>query len=598
MNPRQTAGRPYAGFSSEALETRLLLTAGDLDTAFRGGLFADAWMTSISDLAVQDDGKVVALGHRGQVVFDAPGGMQAALSRYNPDGALDKSFGDGGRVIIATSLDGAGHRLSILDNGDILIAGTASANYSSADLLLARLNGDGSFDKTFGEGGQVILDVADATSAESSDDTPIDLEPLPTGDFLVGFHEWAIGRFNRDGSLDQSFGKNGILRNRPYDGHFLFDLLPLPSGEFLGAGAWGVAESINGSSHWLEGGFDSRLVRYDADGTPDSAFGRDGIAEVAFSEGRSEHSVSYFGEPHAPITRLLLQEDGRIIAAGYEFSDLAAARYTADGRLDPTFTAPERFVRREGDHVLDYGNGYVDAFLQDDGGVILTASSFSHPDSTARGLALARLKPGGSLDDSFGDGGIAIRGLAPTAGAGPVWIRATALYGDKRILAAGPFDSDGRLGTDRAAVARVRLGDTDKPPAEPPTEPPPGPTPIDADAPRARLKRTGIQQRSARARFRIIFSDDSAIDASSLGDGDILVSARGGFEADARLDRVLIQSGGRRVVGIFSFPAPGGSWDRRDSRLYSFHLAQDAVADSLDNATDESLIRHRRLEFA
>ncbi|HEV8290821.1 MAG TPA: delta-60 repeat domain-containing protein [Tepidisphaeraceae bacterium] len=80
--------------SVDVLESRQLLAAGMLDTSFRGtGLFTDPAMTAIMDVAVQSDGKIVAVGYRNDAM---PSNHNMVVSRFDPNGALDSSFGPAG----------------------------------------------------------------------------------------------------------------------------------------------------------------------------------------------------------------------------------------------------------------------------------------------------------------------------------------------------------------------------------------------------------------------------------------------------------------------------------------------------------------------
>src|SRR6266550_7191272 len=75
----------------DVLEPRFLLAAGVLDTSFRGGgLFTDPAMTAINDVAIQADGKIVAVGYLNDAL---PSNHNMVVSRYDAKGVLDTSFG-------------------------------------------------------------------------------------------------------------------------------------------------------------------------------------------------------------------------------------------------------------------------------------------------------------------------------------------------------------------------------------------------------------------------------------------------------------------------------------------------------------------------
>jgi uncharacterized delta-60 repeat protein len=102
-------------------------------------------------LAVQQDGKIVAAGRAGS---------DFVLARYNPDGTPDAGFGGAGNV--TTDFGGvlfdAAFGVALQSNGKIVVAGGAFSP-PAADFALARYNTDGSLDPTFGSGGKVATDL-------------------------------------------------------------------------------------------------------------------------------------------------------------------------------------------------------------------------------------------------------------------------------------------------------------------------------------------------------------------------------------------------------------------------------------------------------
>src|SRR5206468_2470288 len=100
-------------------------------------------------VTIQTDGKIVVSGYA-----LAGGQDELALVRYSSDGSLDTSFGTGGKVLtyLGTSEEHA-TRVVIQPDGKILVAGTSSENgVSPTDLVLVRYNSDGSLDTSFGNG--------------------------------------------------------------------------------------------------------------------------------------------------------------------------------------------------------------------------------------------------------------------------------------------------------------------------------------------------------------------------------------------------------------------------------------------------------------
>ncbi|MFN9880044.1 MAG: calcium-binding protein, partial [Planctomycetota bacterium] len=135
-----------------------------------------------------------------------------ALVRYNANGSLDTSFGTGGKVTtpVGTSWD-EGRSVTVQPDGKIVVAGLARIG-STDDFALVRFNADGSLDTSFGTGGMVTTAIG--TSAVSA----FGLTIQPDGKIVVagyatisGTNDFALVRYNADGSLDARFDLAGTL---------------------------------------------------------------------------------------------------------------------------------------------------------------------------------------------------------------------------------------------------------------------------------------------------------------------------------------------------------------------------------------------------
>ena len=148
---------------AEAVEALAVTAAreGDLDTSFGGDgkvitNFGDS--SQASAVAIQPDGKIVVAGE-----VWVQGVRDIGLVRYLPDGTLDRTFGDFGRVITDFSHGvNAVSALVLQPDGKIVVAGTAVFNRSDA-FALARYLPDGTRDLTFGSNGTVITDFGAMT---------------------------------------------------------------------------------------------------------------------------------------------------------------------------------------------------------------------------------------------------------------------------------------------------------------------------------------------------------------------------------------------------------------------------------------------------
>jgi uncharacterized delta-60 repeat protein len=299
-----------------------------LDTTFgiQGNITTDfsARADIASALAIQSDGKIVAAGQAGL----GPQGYSFALVRYNRDGSFDAGFGIGGKVI--TDLLGPAETalaLAIQSDGGIIAAGVAYAGElpTSGDFALVRYQADGSLDRTFGIDGKVITDwsgVLDMARALAilSDGRIVAAGTAHLSDFRRLPWYGVLARYNTDGSVDTTFGTRGKVTTDALDTG-ISALAIQSEGKILAAGG----SQSTGSS------LDFGLVRYNDDGSLDITFGAGGTVTTAFGPWRDR------------VFALSLQPDGKIVAGGETESRedggsaFGLARYNQDGSLDTSF---------------------------------------------------------------------------------------------------------------------------------------------------------------------------------------------------------------------------------------------------------------------
>jgi uncharacterized delta-60 repeat protein len=399
------------------LEDRTLLSPGDLDPTFgTGGLvisdfpgFANATANS---LVVQADGEILVAGGA-----YGPGstGTGFALTGFTRDGSLDLSFGEGGHV--ATSFPGwaggAALGIAVQADGRIVVAGVVGnpgGLYGGPGVFaLARYNRDGSLDVSFGTNGLVTTAFPGEFYADA---TGIALQPdgriVAAGSTFAPkqtFHHVVVARYNSDGSLDPSFGTGGRVDTNVSSS-------PLVNGVAVGDGHVVVV----GSAGRLV------LVRYNDDGRLDPSFGTGGVVSTAFPgfDGAGGNSVAVLA-------------DGRILAAGAAFNRspvderFALARCNSDGILDPTF-GTGGFVTTAFDQFEANASALA---LQRDGRIVLVGHVYS-PSGTQ--VALARYESDGTQDESFGTDGRVITAFPGSTRAEAVGV---AVQPDGRLVATG-----------------------------------------------------------------------------------------------------------------------------------------------------------------
>lgn len=168
------------------------------------------YLTSITDLAIQPDGRIIAAG--GVQKMGALPIMDFYVARLTSDGKMDSSFGDHGVHILDLGGDENVDTISLQNDGKIVLAGS-TFNFISMnfDFGLVRLDADGILDPSFNGSGVIITDLVGG-----GDDLVLDSAYQPDGKTVVvgytnsyGPHDFAFARYNPDGSLDLDFGVEG-----------------------------------------------------------------------------------------------------------------------------------------------------------------------------------------------------------------------------------------------------------------------------------------------------------------------------------------------------------------------------------------------------
>jgi uncharacterized delta-60 repeat protein len=344
---------------------------GGLDQSFgrRGklvngfGSMSVALDPAASAVAVQRDGRIVAAGETGESPHN-----RFALARYTPDGNLDPTFGRGGKVQTAVGSESQASDVAIQDDGKIVAAGSNGLD-DAGEFALARYTPDGNLDPTFGTSSKVLTGFGPKRRASASAVAiQRDGKIIAVGSSSRDQSDFALARYLSGGGLDPSFGKGGKVLTAfgSQRSDFARDVAPQADGKIVAAGS---------SCTWPSGqdyDCDFALARYLSDGRLDKSFGKGGKLLTAFGSQTPDY-----------LAGIDIQADGKIVAAGESRGKFALAHYTADGRLDPSFG--------DGGKVLTGGGfGSISAIaFQRDGKIIAAGGP---------GFALARYNADGSLD--------------------------------------------------------------------------------------------------------------------------------------------------------------------------------------------------------
>ncbi|QQS36615.1 MAG: T9SS type A sorting domain-containing protein [Ignavibacteriales bacterium] len=284
---------------------------GTLDNTFGTGGVVHHSVTNGSDwiksVAIQPDGKIIAAGEGQQ-----DGIYCFALARYNPDGSLDNTFGSQGTTI--TIVDSAHyntiHSIALQSDGKIIVA----SGYFG---ILARYNNDGTLDNTFGMNGFIQTEADFLESVVIQDNGKI--VAVGSNKLTSSEYDFIIVRYNPDGSIDSTFGSNGLVTTHTgAEWESFFTVKIQDDGKIITGGLKGLPYAEK----------DAVLMRFHEDGSPDNSFGVNGIVISPTLE---------------IVNSIQLQADGKIVAGGNVDSvsqnskDFALTRYNTDGSLDISF---------------------------------------------------------------------------------------------------------------------------------------------------------------------------------------------------------------------------------------------------------------------
>ncbi len=379
--------------------------AGNLDTTFgTNGIFTFSLSTINGS---NSQANAVALQSDGKIVVAGQMGSRSGLLRLNTDGTLDSTFGSGGTVIstIGSDIEQTFVGMAIQSDGKIVVAATGCPPAG----VVARFNTNGSLDTTFGTNGLTSLPLIAKRLALQSDGKIVVVgASLDTG---------LMARLLGTGLLDSTFGTNGVAAVAGIP----TATATLPDGKIL-IGSGGLVPSPFLNPAPVAGG----LARYNINGSLDTSFAISGQA----------------GSVVAP-SAIAIQSNGRILVAGANATQLAVTgnasgfgvgRFYSNGSVDTTFGT-------NGGVTSGFPNMNLnDAFaivIQPNGDIVAAGEAGSTAASGSpmvESFALARYLGTGTLDSTFGTEGQVTTSLGKTAVA---FITSMALQSDGNIVVAG-----------------------------------------------------------------------------------------------------------------------------------------------------------------
>ena len=358
-----------------------------------------------------------------------PGPVGAGAGVDRP-GALDVTFGDGGRVVVDLGgelfQDEAPTDVAEQADGRVVVAGSAGPDFAQ-DVVVARFDRSGRLDPTFGDGGRVRTDFGgDSFDVDSGSAVAVqrDGRIVVAGGGYLDESTQGIGlvRYRPDGSLDAGFGGDGIVVTAlgPRGAH-ASDLAVQRDGRLVVAGYTATAAGVV-----------FMVARYLPDGSLDAGFGAGGVVTTDIAAG-PDHALG-----------LAIQRDGKLVAVGVadagsvagDRGDFALVRYLPDGSIDTGFGSGGRVL-------TDFAGADDDAravAVMADGRLVVAGST--EPEWSRRDVAVARYRRDGTLDAGFGSGGRVTTGFAEAPGLENDYAEDLVVQRDGKVVVAGVANDD------------------------------------------------------------------------------------------------------------------------------------------------------------
>lgn len=412
--------------------------AGELDLTFAvDGIFQgdmSGGQDSGTDVVTQSDGKILALFSGS---YPSSGGnFDFGVVRLNYNGSIDSSFATNGVYQFSNPLGSdLAYHIELLDDGSMILAGSYVAEPANPEWMMIKLTSAGVPDSSFGVDGISIFQV------DTSEDYIRSLVVADDGKIYAGgfsykpgfnYRRLVVGRFNADGSIDLSYGNNGVFMWKDNDTENYLATIALNNDGSVYAGGTTKPSASNRPT----------LFKILPEGTGlDTNFGNNGEA-IAPAQGRCGGMAVH---PNGNILLCSPTTIGNNV-------DLAVIAYTPEGIINTDFGIDGVFTADV--NPADYA---LDLTVQSDGKIIVCGESsqgFFMPSN----FISARCDENGVLDASWGGVGVQ---TTSTFISGIAWARSVHFdTNDGSVLLAGTASYAGSL-NDLVVVRFNNLVDAD-----------------------------------------------------------------------------------------------------------------------------------------
>ena len=321
------------------------------------------------------------------------GEFQIATCRVSvPQGGLDTTFNPPDGYVLYNGWNKDSYIGSAIQADGKIVVSSGIEDGADDDVVVLRYNDNGTLDETFGMNGVATYDGG------KGDDCGRLVAIQPDGRIvLTGYtyngtsYDILTMRYNTNGTPDSSFGTNGVVT---YDSGNKDDygraIAVQTDGKIVVTARSSYATTSDATTSV------AMILRYNGDGTLDNTFGSNGV--VTYEGGYGNDG----------FRGVVIQTDGKIVVSGYTginigfdvlTFDVLTARYNSDGSLDTTFGTGGVAIH-DGGHGDDGARGVV---IQTDGKIVVSGGQYNGTDLD---VLVLRYDVNGTPDDTFGAKGV------------------------------------------------------------------------------------------------------------------------------------------------------------------------------------------------
>ncbi|MEM8620336.1 MAG: hypothetical protein AAGF73_11500 [Actinomycetota bacterium] len=397
-------------------------SAGSLDTAgFNAPVgFVTTQLggdSGAGGIVQQPSGRVVAAGTGGSssnVVTETI----VTLLGYDDDGSIDTSFGiNGVAVADVGALPEVANVMLQGDEGALVTVGSTIGDR----VFAVRHTANGFFDRSFGTDGRAFFtgdgDLNNVNDGVIQQDGKI-LALSGTGTFAIDTGTVDVVRFTVDGEVDTTFGADGVASIELSQAIAGLGIAVQDDGKILVTGTQQRPEA--------EGGTALFILRLNDDGSLDSTFGEAGVTTVDVGFDATGFDV-------------VVDDEGRSVVGGTgnanDAQEWVVARFTTDGDLDSSYANGAGFVTIGGG--ADNPVGQIVSIALDANGNTVAGGQFG-PNLAVSQFYIGRVSANGEIDDTFGDGGVAMTTIGSFAEVARLLVQS-----DGKIVLTGQANIDG-----------------------------------------------------------------------------------------------------------------------------------------------------------